>query len=564
MKTKIIYFLMVSSISLYAYAEETTERREDTQSQRNNPGSSGRRSKGADCHYRLTQQRQEILGAQGAVKTAAEVSGAADRATPAGIDLANKQRQLGEKVVALEMNANCRSLEIASAANKESLDQERDSFVSSDQKIGCSKAGGYTLDWQSCKSAVSAYNMVVTAEATMDLAHQVRTAQSTNKMSREVASRAAEGDAQNAAFDASIKHKQNLSNMNKEKLAGYVAAMGVLGSKIYTWQDKSVSDLQKLCAGVDRTMMGPAPIDSKNAETVTLDKAKLQLMPQVLPAECPKKLAAIRRETFSNEPAKGLLTAAFMQYMQKAALAGFASNELDKLAKKVEQAKNGTEDPGPGMFDRCAVAPNDPACGPTGPRTPGSEYTGGDFSIGEGIGSNAFGPDALTDTEIKLEDPLALPEGEKISDASSPFVDEAKEASGIMDPAGAANAQASGGAGSGGGGGGSGGGGGGSASLGSDLQGPDAGNKDANVKAGKSGGNYNFAGGGGFQAVKPMKDDANPFSSLFDSKSQGGLEEDRSIASDDIGGKDSGLFLRISRRYNKITDDKRIEALNLE
>jgi hypothetical protein len=106
------------------------------------------------------------------------------------------------------------------------------------------------------------------------------------------------------------------------------------------------------------------------------------------------------------------------------------------------------------------------------------------------------------------------------------------------------------------------GGGAGGAALGNDLKGPET-PKQNDVKANQVGGAYKFTGGQGFKAVAASKDN-NPFSSLFDSKSQGGLEEDRSIASDDIGGKDSGLFMRISKRYGKVQSDKRIEALNLE
>ena len=126
------------------------------------------------------------------------------------------------------------------------------------------------------------------------------------------------------------------------------------------------------------------------------------------------------------------------------------------------------------------------------------------------------------------------------------------------------NASFSAGGPAGGGGGGVGGGlgGGGGASLGNDLQGEDKDKKAKEIDANKLAGNYNSVGGKGFSAVAGGKED-NPFKDLFDSKSSGGVEEDRSIASDD-GGKDSGLFQRISSRMTQVVAEKRIEAGNLE
>jgi hypothetical protein len=107
--------------------------------------------------------------------------------------------------------------------------------------------------------------------------------------------------------------------------------------------------------------------------------------------------------------------------------------------------------------------------------------------------------------------------------------------------------------------------GGGSASVGSDLSGVDKdANKEASIKAKEISGNYASGGGGGYKGVSGGKDDANPFSNLFDAKSDGGIEEDRSIASDDPNSASSGLFQKISKRYSQVQADKRIEANNLE
>ena len=82
------------------------------------------------------------------------------------------------------------------------------------------------------------------------------------------------------------------------------------------------------------------------------------------------------------------------------------------------------------------------------------------------------------------------------------------------------------------------------------------------IKTNKVSGKYK-AGGGGYGAVKGSKDDANPFASMFDAKGEaGGVEEDRSIASDD--GEGSGLFHKISKKYGQVQQEKRLDSQNLE
>jgi hypothetical protein len=60
-------------------------------------------------------------------------------------------------------------------------------------------------------------------------------------------------------------------------------------------------------------------------------------------------------------------------------------------------------------------------------------------------------------------------------------------------------------------------------------------------------------------------DDENPLKSLFDQEgAKGGIEEDRSIASEDIDNSNSALFEKISKKYVKVHGERRIEANNLE
>jgi hypothetical protein len=216
------------------------------------------------------------------------------------------------------------------------------------------------------------------------------------------------------------------------------------------------------------------------------------------------------------------------------------------------------------MMERCVFNPTDPLCAKPGTRVPGQSFAGGDFGFTGDGSNNSFNMGLENEDSFEVGAETNL-DGTPVAAINSPFVDEAKKAQGILDPASAAQMQP--GSGGGGGGGGAGGGmGGGGASLGSDLAGADAdGNKEASIKSSKVSGVYQPAGGGGYKGINKGKEDANPFASLFDAKgTAGGIEEDRSIASGDIDGKASGLFQKISKRYGQIQADKRIEANNLE
>jgi hypothetical protein len=222
------------------------------------------------------------------------------------------------------------------------------------------------------------------------------------------------------------------------------------------------------------------------------------------------------------------------------------------------------------MLELCEFNPADPACVKRGNRVAGSrESANGTLSFDADDGVNSFNLNPASETFGEAGSETNLPDDKNnVAAINSPFKDAAQEAKGILNPADQAVVQATGGAGGGGGGGGgAGGGGGGSASLGGDLKGAQKETSgDPQVKTNKVSGTYSASGGGGYKGVGKSKEDSgNPFSSLFDQKgSEGGVEEDRTIASGDIDGKASGLFEKISSRYSKIKADKRIEAQNLE
>ncbi len=461
----------------------------------------------------------------------------------------------------------CRALQMTAAGARGGSFDATSRNVSMDQRVTCQKLAGYTADYSSCMNALNMYNNVKMAEAALFIVQGVQATQNQQSVQNETAQRVAAGDAQNAAYDAQISATRKASQLNQQKAAAYAAAVLALGSTIQGWIKESNLP-QALCSG-NPTQLGPDRIYNPqqfNPAGAALPNNVFATAQAVSAPPCQASvqlaLSTAGDEVMANKQAKGQITAALMELIGKGIAAGIAANQLGNIAKKVEEAKNATEDPyNPATFDVCQVNLADPRCAQAGTRTGGSGLQDGGFSFGEGFGNNAFTPIG-SEEDMTPTDPLALPGDQVVGDTTNPFVDDAKRASGILDPAGAASIQPGAAAG-GGGGGGAGSPGGGSASLGNDTPGADDSKKENDIKANKADGKYGSFAGGGFQAIKPMKED-NPFANLFDGKGGGKLEEDRSIASGDIDGRDSGIFSKISKRYGQVQADKRIEAKNLE
>jgi hypothetical protein len=430
-------------------------------------------------------------------------------------------------------DVGCEVLNILSYDTLVSIDPREYVKQSLDKKISCVKKASYTYDYAACERAINYYNYVIAAETAMDLQQKIRTDLKNKNIQEQATKQAASGDVQTGMFDAAIESNKHQKSMQQEKMLAYGAAVGALVAAYRTIPGvKEV--LQKCTAG---------RIDAKTCENTISSNKTLVL---------------------SNEEAKASLALAIATFTAKGLAAGIAMGQYNTTANQIAAAKATTAETQEDlMMERCAFNPNDPACVKATAGTGLKPITGGNFALDEGAGNNNFNMTPGADAVI---DPSAISSDENapIAAVNSPFEDDAKKAKSIMDPAAAAQMQATGGA-AGGGGGGGGGLGGGSASLGGDLAGADKdGDKEASIKTNSVGGTYSAAGGGGFKGVGGSKDDANPFSSLFDAKSDGGIEEDRSIASGDIDGGPSGLFEKISKRYSQIQADKRIEAKNLE
>lgn len=443
-----------------------------------------------------------------------------------------------------------RSLSRQEDGNKEITMYQKSAVkkFSTDRKITCDRPFSYTVDYDECLKALAAYNLITNSESFMNLTQQVRTDVKSSQLNKKVAQQVAEGESQTAMFDASIESDKHMKQIEGEKAAAYAAAVAALTAAYQMIPNEK--DALKACVRSN----------ANNPE---------QGVVHVNQESCKKVVAAHHGDILANQGNKAALFEAITKFVAKGIEAGIKMNQYDTKAKAVAKAKASIEEEGEDMMvELCQFNPLDPACIQAGERVSNGGLTQGEFSLGNDNGNNAFNMNPATGSEFgEAGAATNLDDKNAVAGINSPFADDAKVASDILNPAAAAQTQASGGAQGGGGGMGGGGMGGGSASLGGDLQGAEKeGEKEAEIKAGKVSGMYSASGGGGYKGVSRGSDDkGNPFSSLFDQKgSAGGVETDRSIASGDIDGKASGLFQKISKRYSQIQADKRVEAKNLE
>lgn len=490
------------------------------------------------------QEKQAQKEAQARVQqTTTANSGATQR--PAGqseterceleINTYNTQKSANPALAKSSDVEECEVLKVLADNKLKKVQADESKVQSVDKKIQCIKREAFTVDYSACESAINYYNFVINAETAMDLQQKIRTDMKNQSIQKNANQKVLAGDTQTGMFDASIESNNHQKNMQQEKMVAYGSAVAALVAA-YRMIPTSADTKQKYC---------------------TNGKMNTQL--------CATTIDSYKRSVLSNQDAKAALATAIATFTAKGLQAGIAMGQYGNAAKQVEAAKKTVANEGDDlMVDRCAFNPADPACVAVTPGSNNGSISPGSFQMDPTVGNNSFNltPDTETTT-----DPLTDPtkdENAPVASVNSPFVDEAERARDIINPAGAAQMQA-GTDPSGGSPGGGGAPGGGSAQVGNDLNGADKdGNKEASIKPNEVSGTYAQGGGGGYKALARGKDDANPFSSLFDAKSDGGIEEDRSIASEDIDGASSGLFQKISRRYGQVQADKRIEAKNLE
>lgn len=457
-----------------------------------------------------------------------------------------------------------------------------------DKSFECKRLSPLHQDWDACNKAIKTYTTMLGLDGAMQIASKVQSQMANAKLQKEVTEKAAKGNLQTAALEATADKNKSDAGILQQQMTFYGSQAAALEKQVAAWPTK----IKTVCKSKNLTTAKKDFIRSKTlaiqnhltppqgasvpdnklktpvvVKGVTVLNAKGDLDSSAFSeASCEKILSILSDgELFANGNARGFLQAKAIEAVGKAVAAGLNASKLKQNAKIADGLADQYTDPGgDAMFELCAVDPANVKCRSNGPRVNQGAYQAGQFDLGGGGAGQAFNlnPNAGSGEEIGN---IGTTEGNKVSGISSPFGEDAKEAAGLLDQAGGAS-YTSAGAGSGGGVGGGGGGGGGSAALGSDLQGADKDEKEAEIKASKRDGGYGSGGGAGFAATGGGSgDEENPLKSLFDQEgAKGGIEEDRSIASEDIDSSNSALFERISKRYSKVHGEKRIEANNLE
>jgi hypothetical protein len=422
-----------------------------------------------------------------------------------------------------------------------------------DGKIVCYQPGGFTADYDSCKKVSLLYDAVLIAEQGMIAAQKLTVDSSNAKATATVTKEIAAGNGQNAAIDATIARNELNAKLFKTQAISYSSAVAAITGSVALWKTKK--GFVKECGNVK----GPK---FEKIQGEMLEQYKVIFKE----SDCEGLLDSVKEseDVFANNTAKGQFLAAVGAFAIKAAdaykKAGMNEFVGEKLKKDDLKDDDTTASLDPCMNSTAAECANN---GGQGSFSTGA-FQGSNVEFGSGSSNGINFGDGTGVGDIAADAPNGPTDS--VADAASPFEAQAKAANGILNPANEATTAAGGGNSPGGGGGAGGGGGGGSASLGDDLAGATAdANKDPDIATNKLSGKYKGGKAGGFQAVAKSgsKEEANPFASLFDSKSDGGgIEEDRSIASD--SGEGSGLFQKISKKYGQIQQEKRIEGQNLE
>lgn len=463
---------------------------------------------------------------------------------------------------------------------------ETDDDFSKDKMIKCKLRSPTNQDWVVCQQGIKTYNTLTGLDGAMQLSTGIQSQLAQDKIQKETMKEAQAGNLQTAALQATAD--QNLANAKllEQQASFYGGQAAYLETFVATkWPSKvktvcSSKRIAEVKGLIEQNINGAiktayqATSNGAQTQPVKVEVAGVSfgmsnnpsVSGTITEANCIKILDSgfINKSTelFPNSSARSALQNKAIESIGKAAKAGIDANKLRKNAKVAETLKDQFVDPGgDAMVDLCRIDPANVQCRGTGTRVNQAGYQAGQFNLDGGGNGQAFNlnPSAGTGEEIGN---IGTGEATNIAGVTSPFADEADKASDLLDEAGAASYTAGGAAGGGGGVGG--GGGGGSAALGGDLQGAEKDDKEAEIKASKRDGGY-ASGGGGFQATGSGSSDENPLQSLFDQDgAKGGIEEDRSIASEDIDNSNSALFEKISKKYAKVHGEKRIEANNLE
>ncbi len=419
-------------------------------------------------------------------------------------------------------------------------------YESFDRRFKCVNTSPWTMDYHSCKAAVTFYDGAAVGTVAMDTANMAIVAGKNNKIQQEALSNSVGGgDQLNTSLNAQAKSLTVREQAETRKAV--FSGSKVAGLTTILLSYKTPNKFKRDCVEGQTDLAGGeihfcVAADSAEGES---PNAKEIFANQQVRKEMWSEVAKASVET----------TLAIMAATQ----ASKQRSDVNKYKKMFEEQKDESNTEGVAVgLDYCKYNPASPQCQNRGPRV----SSGGDFAYGnvglQGQGQNL----AITDKD----DSFGEYKDETIADGSTDAIDDLGnmiDNSDIGSFGNDFNAPGAGGTtkgtalGGGGGGGGAGGGAGGGGSAPAKAKAGQSNYAVTSTKGayGKRGGDAKYSGGG---SANKKKKSSNPFSKMFGSKSS------RNIASDvkDIAPAHSGLFDKISKRYERVATDKRLLDLS--
>ncbi len=414
-------------------------------------------------------------------------------------------------------------------------------------QVACTWNGGSALDYGSCAGLVDTYNAAFASEQVLNLASEAQKVSAQRDATTQISNPA---NIQTSSIDATKTVVDTQKSIERQKEYTFMTIAAGLGAQIATWRTGAWWFDKDNCE---------SPDGFNNAETCEALRA------------CEAE-ASVVRALFPNTQIRGFFVAQATEYAGKAAMHGVLAGQYKKQSGALSAAKkeiydfqDKVDDAASG-FINCQTNPSLQECvsnygqidhaGGGGIDFGGLGDTGGNIDFDpEDTGDDTGSDDYLVDSGLSDEDKSLI--GEGLIDLSEKSASTPKD----IAPA-AAQFQLTGGSGGGaGGGGGAGAGGGGAPSL-SDTPG-EAQNSEGqkSLISSKSRLGYTAGGPSSLGGRNPASKPKNPLDGLFGGKkkeSKGGVNVDRTMASE-VAPAASGLFKKISKRYGKAVESKRIE-----
>jgi hypothetical protein len=433
-------------------------------------------------------------------------------------------------------------------------DRER---VSLDGMFTCKREYPWTVDYNSCKAIVTAYDAAAASEKVGALGMQVHSTMKNDEIQSDTIEKQAKGEGQTAAMDALQKTAEYKAKQESVKAIFYGAQVATFSGFLlgYTTPNSTPGD----CGGKDA---GGNPEKGGNANSYWCGRA-LSVYMDLNPG--------LKTQFFQNQGVKRQFYKYLIEVSGKATLALIMRHNFKKQAKAVSEIKDKFvlpkyPDKAPRIqMSYCQYNPTASQCQDRGERV--NNGNGYQFQGFNGVGNQGGDYNATADMNEGLDldknNALSAKEKQALKDLSNIMGEggggeysndfKAPGAASVSAGSSGGSAVSAGGASSSGGGGGGGGAGGGINTAGKS----NSAIRKGNVKFGGAGAAFKGYGGKVSRLGKGGKGGKkNPFANLFGSKNDG-----RRVASGSNKGilpKSSSIFDKISKRYVKVKDDQRI------